>query len=140
LKHVFNPYLVGLNEWIGWDKNLNYVTCDESILILISFINICNYVLLLCWNSEFFCQPSLVLLLCSSRNWSFGRKYWSLGDDLVHFHILYFICFSLMRYDLYQPCTKFDPWLIQMKALWKLEFLHQSLAHNIVVASIIECN
>jgi len=31
-----------------------------------------------------------VLLLCSSGNWSFEWKYWSLGDDLVHFHILHF--------------------------------------------------
>jgi len=25
-----------------------------------------------------------------------------LGDDLVHFHILYLICFNLVGYDLYQ--------------------------------------
>jgi len=74
----------------------------ESILILIRSINIYNYVLLLCWNSEFVCQTPLVLLLCSSRNWSFGRKYWLLGDDLVHFHILHFISFNLVGYVLYQ--------------------------------------
>ena len=33
-------------------------------------------------------------------------------------------------------CTEFDPWLIQMKAWWQLEFLHQSLAYNIVVAFV----
>jgi len=29
LKHVFYPHLVGLNEWIGWDQNSNYVTYDK---------------------------------------------------------------------------------------------------------------
>jgi len=43
-----------------------------------------------------------VVLLCSSRNWSFEWKYWSLGDDLVHFHILHLFCFNLVGYDLYQ--------------------------------------
>ena len=38
------------------------------------------------------------------------------------------------------PCTEFYPCLIRVKGCWKLEFLHQSLAHNIVVASVIECN
>jgi len=47
--------------------------------------------------------PPPVLLLCSYGNWSFEWKYLSLGDDLVHFHILHFKCFNLVGYDLYQP-------------------------------------
>jgi len=49
------------------------------------------------------CQPPMCYcVVFESRNWSFGQKYWSLGDDLVHFHILHFICFNLVGYDLYQ--------------------------------------
>jgi len=37
-------------------------------------------------------------------------------------------------------CTEFYLCLIRMKACWELEFLHQSLAYNIVVAFVNECN
>jgi len=51
-------------------------------------------------------KPPPVLLccigeVCWSGNWSFKQEHWLLGDDLVHFHILHFICFNLVGYDLY---------------------------------------
>jgi len=68
------------------------------------FNQYCNYVLLLCWSlceSKSAKPPLCYCVVFESGNWSFGRKYWSLGDDLVHFHILHFQCFNLVGYGLY---------------------------------------
>jgi len=75
----------------------------ESILILIRSINICKSVEIYFLNSTIWiCQPPppRVILLCSSENWNFGRKYWSLGDDLVQLSHIAFNCFNLVGYGL----------------------------------------
>jgi len=54
-------------------------------------------------NFAWICQTPCVILLCSSRNWNFGWKYWSLGDDLVQLLHTASNCFNyLVGYDLHQ--------------------------------------
>ena len=72
----------------------------ESILILIRSLTFAKLFIILQSKSA---KPSLCYcVVFESRNWSFEREHWSLGDDLVHFHILHFIYFNLVGYDLYQ--------------------------------------
>ena len=86
--------LVAYDKWnCVWIKDVN------TFLITITFN-------LIFWLAYWICQtPLWYCVVFESGNCSFGQKNWSLGDDLFHFHILHFICFNLVGYNLYQTST-----------------------------------